>query len=162
MSARTRSQSLVERPDLSQSRRAECHVCAEHAPDFDYLVAIVGNRQIEIDRHRPDFFIRIFFRDDSAFHAGELAMRIKERFHRVEITGRHGQIIIEENQDFFGASVQLAARLCGSAQADKILVSDGVRELCMGKNLQFMNQGNKRLKGFDQPVRVYEVDWTQD
>jgi len=68
---------------------------------------------------------------------------------------------IEENQDFFGASVQLAARLCGSAQADKILVSDGVRELCMGKNLQFMNQGNKRLKGFDQPVRVYEVDWTQ-
>lgn len=69
---------------------------------------------------------------------------------------------IEENQDFFGASVQLAARLCGSAQADKILVSDGVRELCLGKNLQFMNQGNKRLKGFDQPVRVYEVDWTQD
>jgi class 3 adenylate cyclase len=69
---------------------------------------------------------------------------------------------IEENQDFFGASVQLAARLCGSAQPDKILVSDGVRELCLGKNLQFMNQGNKRLKGFDRPVRVYEVDWTQD
>jgi class 3 adenylate cyclase len=69
---------------------------------------------------------------------------------------------IEENQDFFGASVQLAARLCGSAPANKILVSDGVRELCLGKNLQFMNQGNKRLKGFDQPVRVYEVDWTQD
>lgn len=69
---------------------------------------------------------------------------------------------IEENQDFFGTSVQLAARLCGSAQANKILVSDGVRELCLGKNLQFVNHGNKRLKGFDQPVRVYEVDWTQD
>jgi class 3 adenylate cyclase len=68
---------------------------------------------------------------------------------------------IEENQDFFGATVQLAARLCGSAPADKILVSSGVRELCLGKNLPFMNQGDKKFKGFDRSIRVYEVDWTQ-
>lgn len=68
---------------------------------------------------------------------------------------------IEEDKDFFGAAVQLAARLCGSAQQDQILVSDGVRELCLGKSLQFVNQGNRRLKGFDGPVRVHQVEWTQ-
>jgi len=68
---------------------------------------------------------------------------------------------IEEDRDFFGASVQLAARLCGCAHQDQILVSDGVRELCLGKNLHFVGQSNKRLKGFDRPVRVHEVDWTK-
>lgn len=68
---------------------------------------------------------------------------------------------VAENQDLFGATVQLAARLCDRAQADKILVSGVVRELCLGKKLPFKDQGKRALKGFDRSVHVYEVEWSE-
>ncbi|MGH7554624.1 MAG: adenylate/guanylate cyclase domain-containing protein [Longimicrobiales bacterium] len=67
---------------------------------------------------------------------------------------------LEQDQDLFGATVQLAARLCQRAEANRILVSGVVQELCLGKNLPFKDQGRKTLKGFDRPVRVYEVEWS--
>src|SRR5260370_22186254 len=102
MPAGTRLESYSERPDLSQSRRAECHVCAEHAADLDYLVAVVGDWEVEIHGHRTDFFVGIVLRQDSSLHARELAMGIEERFDRVDMAGRHGQIVVQENQDFAG------------------------------------------------------------
>lgn len=66
---------------------------------------------------------------------------------------------IEEDLDLFGATVQLAARLCEHCQADRILVAGVVRELCLGKKLPFKDEGEKRLKGFDGPVHVYGVEW---
>src|SRR5882757_6531372 len=99
MAARAWAQSFIERPDLSQSRRAECHVRPEHAAGLDYLVAMLSYRQIEIHGHRPDFFVGIVLREDSSLHAGKLAMLVEERVHGVEIAGRHGQIVVEENQD---------------------------------------------------------------
>ena len=68
---------------------------------------------------------------------------------------------VEEDQDLFGATVQLAARLCDRAQADRILVSSVVRDLCLGKKLPFKDQGKRVVKGFDRPVRVYEVEWSE-
>jgi hypothetical protein len=102
MPARTRPEPFIERPDLSQSHRAECHVCAEDASNLDYLIAVVCNRQIEIDRHRADFLIGIFFGQDSAFHAGELAVCIEKLFHRIEVARGDDQIVVEENQQLAG------------------------------------------------------------
>jgi len=67
---------------------------------------------------------------------------------------------VEEDNDLFGATVQMAARLCSHAQNDGILVSGVVQELCADKNLDFMNPGERTLKGFDAPVRVFEVGWS--
>ena len=69
---------------------------------------------------------------------------------------------VEEDQDLFGATVQLAARLCAGARTDSILVSGVVRDLCLGKKLPFMNPVDKRFKGFDRPIRVHEVGWAQE
>ena len=66
---------------------------------------------------------------------------------------------VEENHDFFGACVQLAARVCGHAEAGQILVPALVRDLCMGKGFQFGDLGDVPLKGFDDPIRLYEVQW---
>ena len=68
---------------------------------------------------------------------------------------------VEEGQDFFGASVQLAARICGHAEPGQILVPNVVRELCIGKRLSFLDRGEASLKGFDDPVRVFEVPWRE-
>jgi len=57
--------------------------------------------------------------------------------------------------------VQLAARLCSHADAEQILVSNVVAELCQGKVLAFEDLGEITLKGFDQPVRAHAVNWSE-
>jgi len=66
---------------------------------------------------------------------------------------------VEDNRDLFGACVQLAARACGHAKAGQILVPGLIHDLCMGKGFQFGDLGEVPLKGFDDPIRMYEVQW---
>jgi class 3 adenylate cyclase len=66
---------------------------------------------------------------------------------------------VSDNEDLFGAAVQLAARLCDRAMPGQIVVAGVVRDLCIGKTFGFKDMGNVELKGFSEPVRVYEVDW---
>ena len=67
---------------------------------------------------------------------------------------------VTEGGDFFGVAVQLAARICSKAEANQVLVSNIVKELCLGKDIQFSDMGQAELKGFNSPVPVYEVAWT--
>jgi class 3 adenylate cyclase len=66
---------------------------------------------------------------------------------------------VTEHDDLFGAAVQQAARVCAHADPDCTLVSNVVRDLCIGKQLPFLDRGEAALKGFQDPVRVYEVPW---
>jgi class 3 adenylate cyclase len=69
---------------------------------------------------------------------------------------------VEHHDDLFGSTVQLAARLCSHAQAEEILVSNVVAELCVGKTLPFRELGEVTLKGFDRPVRAHAVAWLDE
>ncbi len=69
---------------------------------------------------------------------------------------------VEESEDLFGASVNLAARICAHAGGGQTLVSGTVRDLAIGKDLRFVSQGAIGLKGFPDPVLLYEVDWHSD
>ena len=66
-----------------------------------------------------------------------------------------GEPIVEEN-DLFGSTVQMAARICDAAETDKILVSNIVRELSQGKSLNFVEAGKYGMKGIEGPVVLYE------
>jgi class 3 adenylate cyclase len=66
---------------------------------------------------------------------------------------------IEEEGDLFGASVILAARIAAKAEGGEILIADTVRGLCSGKGFLFADRGEFVAKGFEDPVRVYEVSW---
>lgn len=66
---------------------------------------------------------------------------------------------IAEDQDLFGATVQLAARLCSHAKPNQILVSSVISDLCIGKRLPFIPRGESELKGFPHPVQLFEVPW---
>ncbi len=69
---------------------------------------------------------------------------------------------VAERDDLFGTAVQLARRVCDQAQGGEILVSDVVRQLAAGKGFLFADRGNAALKGFDEPLRVFEVRWRED
>jgi class 3 adenylate cyclase len=66
---------------------------------------------------------------------------------------------IAEDEDLFGTAVIEAARIAAAAKGGEILVSDVVRQLAKGKDFLFADRGEVALKGFDEPVRLYEVRW---
>jgi len=70
-----------------------------------------------------------------------------------------GEPVTDDNNDLFGAAVQLARRLCDSTQPNTIAVSVAVRELCIGKPIRFEDRGTIPLKGFSDPIHAYEVNW---
>jgi len=66
---------------------------------------------------------------------------------------------VEQHNDLFGCTVQLAARLCSHASPEQILVSSAIAELCLGKGFSCQDVGEVALKGFDRPVRAHAVVW---
>jgi class 3 adenylate cyclase len=77
---------------------------------------------------------------------------------RVRIGVAAGEPVTEQD-DLFGAAVQQAARLCAHAQPDCIVVSSGVQDLCRGKGIRFCDEGTIALKGFDEPIGHFCVEW---
>jgi class 3 adenylate cyclase len=66
---------------------------------------------------------------------------------------------IAEAADLFGTAVNMAARIAGKAEGGGILASDVVRQLVAGKGFLFSDRGDVALRGFEDPVRLYEVRW---
>jgi adenylate cyclase len=67
---------------------------------------------------------------------------------------------IQEEDDLFGTTVQLSARVCAKASADEILCTNVVRELSAGKDLSFQPLGVHDLKGFKDPIPLFSVRWS--
>jgi class 3 adenylate cyclase len=130
----------------------------------DALAALSG-REV---KHTGDGIMASFV---SAAAAVRCATRIQRALARHEEEHREYPIKVrigaaagepvEYQHDLFGSTVQLAARLCGHAQPEQILVSNVVAELCIGKALPFRDLGEVFLKGFDRPVRVHAVEWSE-
>jgi len=73
---------------------------------------------------------------------------------RVRI-GLHAGEPVEDSNDLFGATVQMAARLCQAAGPDTIVASHEVKALC-AEDAGWIALGETRLKGFAQPVSIFQ------
>ena len=76
----------------------------------------------------------------------------------VKIGINAGEPIAEDN-DLFGSTVQMAARIVDKASKNEIFVSEIVRGICEGKKLHFISRGTFEMKGFEVPPTLYEVLW---
>jgi len=73
--------------------------------------------------------------------------------------GLHLGDIIVSDDDVFGDTVNLAARLQGLAEAGSIVLSASVYEQVRDKlALPFRSQGSRTLKNIDRPIRTYALD----
>jgi len=72
-----------------------------------------------------------------------------------------GEPIVEDD-DLFGTTVQLSARICDKASNYQILVSETVKGICQGKALSFVARGTREMKGFKEPIPLYEAVWQQN
>jgi class 3 adenylate cyclase len=64
---------------------------------------------------------------------------------------------VDHNDDLFGSTVTLASRICGAAEAGRILTSDVVRDLGSERGFAFDQGRDVVLKGFSGPIRVYAL-----
>ena len=121
-------------------------------------LARTGGREV---KHLGDGLMAVFVAPDaaircaSAVHAAlrDTTRRTGEAL-RIRIGIAAGEPI-ERNGDFFGSTVQLAARLCMQAAPSQTLVSSSVAELCGHR--QLTDVGELSLKGFPHAVRAYAV-----
>ncbi len=85
---------------------------------------------------------------------------------KVRIGLNAGEPIAEDDPggrgDLFGTAVNMAARIAAKADAGEILASNVVRELVAGKEFLFNDRGDTELRGFEDPVRLFEVRWNEN
>ncbi|MHC5012198.1 MAG: nickel-binding protein [Planctomycetota bacterium] len=122
-----------------------------------------GGREV---KHTGDGIMASFVQASSAIECAVAILRALAAYNaeaaepiKVRIGLSAGEPVSEGN-DIFGAAVQLARRVCDEGDAGRILVANVVRELCIGKAFAFQDLGERKLKGFEQPVRLHEVAWS--
>jgi adenylate cyclase len=69
--------------------------------------------------------------------------------------------VVVQGGDYFGRTVNLAARLAATAQAGQVLVTEQVVTVASPEPVRFVEPRELRLKGFAAPVRVLEARWAQ-
>ena len=81
---------------------------------------------------------------------------------RVRIGLNTGEVIQEE-ADLFGEAVNAAARIAAKVKGGQILVSEVVRGvLGRPKDVELVDRGRFRLKGFPERWRLFEVVWQEE
>lgn len=124
-----------------------------------------GGAEVKTD---GDSFMATF---SSASSAVECAVALQRAFarhseeHAEPIVVRIGLNVgepIEEDGDYFGSAVILAARIKDHAAGGEILVPEAVRHMLSGKSFLFSDRGEFIPKGFDDAVRLYEVRWRNE
>ena len=156
---------IVESTTLTQSLGDEAAMAmlGVHDTIVRNALSALGGREV---KHTGDGIMASFV---SAAGAVRCAIQIQreldkhaqanpERHLKVRVGAAAGEPV-EQHNDLFGSTVQLAARLCAHAQPEQILVSTAIAELCIGKGLSFENLGEVALKGFGQPVRAHAAAW---
>jgi class 3 adenylate cyclase len=121
-----------------------------------------GGREV---KHTGDGMMAAFDKvADSVRAAGEIQQQLvaynalAPETLRVRI-GIHAGEPVADHNDLFGATVQLAHRLCSGADGGSIVVSELVRSLCEEDAARFEPLGEWRLKGFAETTPVFRFEW---
>ena len=138
-----------------------------HAHNEIVRAALAGNGGNEI-KHTGDGIMASFPTASSALNCA-IAIQQGVAAHREEhpdsplgvYIGLNAGEPIAEDDDLFGTSVDLAARLVDHAEAGQIIASDVVRQLAAGKDFLFADLGETELRGFEDPVKLWELRWQE-
>jgi len=136
-------------------------VLTEH--DLIIRRALVSSRGREV-KHTGDGIMASF---DDVARALECAAAIQDGFDartagggtpelRVRIGMAAGEPV-DHNDDIFGSTVTLASRICEAADAGHVLVSELVRDLGVRRGFSLREAGERVLKGYSAPTRVFEL-----
>ncbi len=72
-----------------------------------------------------------------------------------------GEVVRREGKHPFGQAVVVASRIASRAKGEQILVSDVTKQLASGSKLPFVERGRFKPKGFDETIKLHEIDWEE-
>ena len=116
-------------------------------------------------KHTGDGIMASFYNADKAL---DFAVRVQEEFFNfnksndsydeLEIKiGFHCGHPVEEDNDLFGAPVQIASRVCDHAKPNQVLLTEETKSHCKGENHKMNHLEDANLKGVDKLIALYEV-----
>lgn len=120
-----------------------------------------GGREI---KHTGDGIMAAFADADEAVRAACAIQRGVAEFNAASADALHVRIgmhtgePVSDNSDLFGATVQMAARICEDAAVDAVVISEDLRALLCAE-VSVTPLGRRMLKGFADPAPLYAVDW---
>ena len=125
--------------------------------------ALVASRGREV-KHTGDGIMASF---DDVASALDCSMAVQRGFKQRAADGTPQELRVrigiaagepvDHNDDLFGATVTLARRICDAADAGHILTSELVREMGVERGYSFDGGRDVVLKGFQGPIRVFEL-----
>jgi adenylate cyclase len=103
--------------------------------------------------------VMLHFRDPGGAVAAALAL--VRRFPEAGLPSAHVGVaagpVVVQGGDYFGRTVNLAARLAARAQAGQVLVTEPVARSAGSDGVRYLELGPLELKGFSTPVMVLEA-----
>ncbi len=149
--------------DVSTSRGDKAAVELVRLHDDIVRGAVADGRGREI-KHTGDGVLASFSSVSSAVGASTSIQvatgKLGEEGHGLRIkVGLSAGEPVDSDSDIYGAAVNLAARICAHATGSQTLASGTVRDLAIGKGHDFVDKGAVALKGFPDPVPLFEVEW---
>ena len=103
--------------------------------------------------------VMVHFRDPAGAVLAPLGM--VEQFPAAGLPPAHVGVaagpVVAQGGDYFGRTVNLAARIAAYASASRVLVSEPVAERTPPQGVTFVEQGQVQLEGIAQPVRLLEA-----
>ena len=129
----------------------------------------------DIDKFVGDELVAVFLGDEMVQRAVQCAMEIQQTMNDVTATAGEdigigigintGEMVMgamgsEDRMDFtvIGDSVNLGARLCSAAKRGQVLISENSARYLRGtKSVELARLDPIRVKGKEQPIKVFEV-----
>ena len=94
---------------------------------------------------------------------GQLTEGWPEGPHQLRLGMHLGDVTVAADGDIYGDGVNRASRLDGLAEPGKLLVSEDVyRQLRSRPDLILTGLGSHQVKGYDEPLRVYDAEPTAE
>jgi class 3 adenylate cyclase len=141
------------------------HLAVELVRAHDHFVraALSDHGGTEV-KHTGDGIMAAFGECEQALEGCCAIMKAIDTFNRGRDEplylriGVHVGEPVQDSHDLFGATVQLAARICADAAVESVVISEDVRVL-LNDRFALTALGRRVLKGFREPVPLYSVDW---
>ncbi len=141
----------------SYTNRVGDEVARKELQRIEGIVDNASGHRGRVVKHLGDGTMLVF---ESPTAAVDFALEVQSRLEQSELAVRVGMAVgepIEDDGDLHGAVVNLAARIAAAAAPGQVLISDGTRQLLVGKPYGFSHVGTRNVKGFEEPIGLYEV-----
>ena len=104
--------------------------------------------------------VELYFR--RPVDAVRCALELRDRIPEVDVPGTHAGInagpVVYENGDFYGRTVNIAARIAAHAEQGQVLVSEDVVSHAASDDVRFRRVGPVAFKNVSRDVVVYEAE----